>query len=526
MKVDAPAPASEALVRRDGTASWLLPVLVGGVLAVALVLRFLTTSDLWLDEALTVNIAKLPLNELRHALLRDGAPPLFYILLHGWMVIFGSGDLAVRSLSGALGVVMLGLTYTAGRRFGSTEIEHRWAAWSAVLVVASSPFAIRYSTEARMYMLAMVLVLLGYLALVRLIDEGMSAYPCTGVVLCTAGLLYTQYWSIFLLAVVGLILVLRAWRAPELERLRARQGLLAVAVGGLLFIPWIPTFLSQLEHTGTPWDTPTTPPTGAALGIIDFVGGKTVEGWSLVLVVVVLALLALFARSTGPRTLAIDLRTVPGVRWEWLVGVGTLFAGLILSFAGGTGFQSRYAAVIYPFFALAVACGVLVFTDTRIRIALLVFIVAVGFVGGARNVATNRTQASQVVDVITADSRPGDVVVACPDQLGPDTHRLTNRRLGLDEVVYPTLARPTFVDWFDYATRNAAANPAQFAQRILDRAAGHQIWVIWAPQYQTFTGQCEAMINAIAKTRGAGSDRVVADQKIYEFMGLRQFPAG
>ena len=93
-------------------------------------------------------------------------------------------------------------------------------------------------------------------------------------------------------------------------------------------------------------------------------------------------------------------------------------------------------------------------------------------------------------------------------------------------MVYPTLARPTFVDWVDYATRNAAANPAQFAQRILDRAAGHQIWVIWAPQYQTFTGQCEAMINAIAKTRGAGSDRVVADQKIYEFMGLRQFPAG
>ena len=524
MKVDAPAPASEAHVRRDGTVSRLIPVLLVVVLAVALVLRFLTTSDLWLDEALTVNIAKLPLHELRHGLLRDGAPPLFYVLLHAWMAVLGTGDLAVRSLSGVLGVIMLGLTYVAGRRFGTNEIEHRWAAWSAVLVVASSPFAIRYSTETRMYMLAMVLVLLGYLALMRMIDQRMTAIRFAGVVLCTAGLLYTQYWSIFLLAVVGTILVLRAWRAPELERLRARQALLAVVVGGLLFVPWVPTFLSQLKHTGTPWDTPTTPPTGAALGIIDFVGGKTVEGWSLVLVAVILALLALFAVSTGPRTLAIDLRTVPGVRWEWLVAALTLVAGLTLSFLGGTGFQSRYAAVIYPFFAIAIGCGVLVFTDTRIRIAFLAFIVVFGFLGGARNVRTNRTQASQVVKVITAESRPGDVVVACPDQLGPDTHRLTDRRLGLDEVVYPTLARPTFVDWVDYATRNAAADPARFAQRVVERAAGHQIWVIWAPQYKTFAGQCEAMINAIAATRGAGSDRVAADQKIYEFMGLRQFP--
>ncbi len=500
--------------------------MVVGVVAAALVLRFLTSSDLWLDEALTVNIAKLPLSHLREALLRDGAPPLFYVLLHGWITVFGTGDLAVRSLSGVLGVVMLGLTYAAGRRFGATEMEHRWAAWSAVLVVASSPFAVRFSTEARMYMLAMVLVLLGYLALMRLIEDGVTAIRFAAVVLCTAGLLYTQYWSIFLLAVVGAILLLRAWRAPELELLRARQAVLAVALGGLLFIPWVPTFLSQLQHTGTPWDTPSTPPTGAALGIIDFAGGKTVEGWSLVLVVVILALLALCATSTGPRTLAIDLRTVPGFRWEWLVGALTLSAGLTLSYIGGTGFQSRYAAVIYPFFALAVAGGVLVFRDTRIRIALLAFIVAFGFVGAARNAMTNRTQASQVVDVITAESRPGDVVVACPDQLGPDTHRLINRRLGLDEVVYPTLEGPAFVNWVDYATRNAAADPVKFAQRVVDRADGHQIWVIWAPQYKTFAGQCEAMINAIATTRGAGSDRIAADQAIYEFMGLRQFPSG
>ena len=43
-----------------------------------------TRSALWLDEALTVNIARLPLSQLQDALKHDGAPPLYYVLLHFW----------------------------------------------------------------------------------------------------------------------------------------------------------------------------------------------------------------------------------------------------------------------------------------------------------------------------------------------------------------------------------------------------------------------------------------------------------
>ena len=51
-------------------------------------------------------------------LKRDGAPPLYYVLLHGWMGVFGDSDLAVRSLSGVIGVVTVPLVWLAGRRFG------------------------------------------------------------------------------------------------------------------------------------------------------------------------------------------------------------------------------------------------------------------------------------------------------------------------------------------------------------------------------------------------------------------------
>ncbi len=52
----------------------------GLVLAVALgvVARFVATSPLWLDEALSVHIASLPMGDIPDALRHDGHPPLYY----------------------------------------------------------------------------------------------------------------------------------------------------------------------------------------------------------------------------------------------------------------------------------------------------------------------------------------------------------------------------------------------------------------------------------------------------------------
>src|SRR3954469_24431478 len=98
-------------------ARWVLAV--GAlVVVVGIVLRFVVRSQLWLDEALSVNIARLPIAQIPGALRHDGAPPLYYVLLHGWMALFGTGDTAVRALSGLCAVATLPLLYFAGRRIG------------------------------------------------------------------------------------------------------------------------------------------------------------------------------------------------------------------------------------------------------------------------------------------------------------------------------------------------------------------------------------------------------------------------
>ena len=76
-----------------------------------------TRSALWLDEALTVNIARLPLSQLQGALKQDGAPPLYYVLLHFWTGVFGSGNVASRSMSGLFMAAAVVATWFAARRF-------------------------------------------------------------------------------------------------------------------------------------------------------------------------------------------------------------------------------------------------------------------------------------------------------------------------------------------------------------------------------------------------------------------------
>ena len=68
----------------------------------------------------------------------------------------------MRSLSGVIGVITLPLTWLAGKRLGG-----RTVAWAALLLVATSPFAVCYDTETRMYALVALLTVLGFLALDR-----------------------------------------------------------------------------------------------------------------------------------------------------------------------------------------------------------------------------------------------------------------------------------------------------------------------------------------------------------------------
>ena len=133
---------------------------VAAAVVVGVAARFVADTPLWLDEALSVNIADVGWGDLDDALRRDGHPPLYYALLKSWMAAFGGSDVAVRALSGVLSAATLPLAFVAGRRLGGSR-----TAWLTLALFAASPFAIRYATESRMYSLVSLLALALWLLL-------------------------------------------------------------------------------------------------------------------------------------------------------------------------------------------------------------------------------------------------------------------------------------------------------------------------------------------------------------------------
>ena len=176
-------------------------IAVVAVVALGIILRFYTHSALWLDEALTVDRARLPaLADRRVGQAGRGAAAL---LLPAALL-----DAAVRAVgrghplaSGVIGVITLPVAWLAGNRFGG-----RVVAWTTLVLLASAPFAVYYSTEARMYGLVIFLTGCGFLALHRALEAPRPGNLIATAVV-TAALLYTQYWSLYLVGVVGLWLL-------------------------------------------------------------------------------------------------------------------------------------------------------------------------------------------------------------------------------------------------------------------------------------------------------------------------------
>ncbi|HEY1467185.1 MAG TPA: glycosyltransferase family 39 protein [Acidimicrobiales bacterium] len=493
-------------------------VLVALVLAFSLVLRFWTTSDLWLDEALTVNIAKLPLHDLPTYLKRDGAPPLFYVLLHFWMGIFGSSDLAVRSLSGVIGVITVPLAWLAGRRLGG-----RVLGFSAMLLVATSPFAVRYATEARMYALVALLTVLGYLALDRALRKPGPGNLIT-VAVVTGLLLYSQYWAIYLIATTLVWLAYQAWRGRAVWRRNARAAFIAVVIGCLTFLPWVEIFFYQSKHTGTPWAAPAN---FSALvnAITSFAGGPTNQGRLLALILFALSGLGLFGMAVNRRHIDVDIRTRPLGRPLAVVIVGTLVLAVIGGFISNSAFDARYASVVFIPLILLVALGLSTFLDLRVRAVILTVAVIAGLAGAVPNVTTNRTQAGEVAAALTPRAKPGDVIAYCPDQLGPAVSRLlpTGR---YQQITFPRGTGPTYVNWVDYAAASHKGSPVLFGQQ-LERMAGpnHQIFVVWYGSYQTFGIKCEQILQTLGYDKSLQSTTLLTGRptQFYQPMGLVQF---
>jgi uncharacterized membrane protein len=242
----------------DGLASkqrWRgYPLALFALVALAFIVRFhgIAIPVIWFDESFSLLLAERSPGQIWNITAGDVHPPLYYVMLHYWMWLFGSGAASVRTLSvtldiGTLLLCMQLISLVASRR----------AACIAGLLFALLPISIRYSQEARMY------TLIGFwlmAATVVLVCWGrqphFKRYPLMYVLLMAAAF-YTHYFAALCVLVHWLYWSGLGSGASVL--LPARQWLTANVAIVVLYLPWVPNFVRQVSHSqGIEWIAPST----------------------------------------------------------------------------------------------------------------------------------------------------------------------------------------------------------------------------------------------------------------------------
>jgi mannosyltransferase len=348
-----------------------MPLLVLAVLALAAFLRLfaLGSESLWLDEAMSVSSSKASLWSIAQTTAsQDTLPPLYYFLLHLWMLLFGQTETAIRSLSACLGIAAIFLMYKVGQ-----ELFDRKTGLIAGFLMTISAFAIAYSQEARPYALMLMLTLLSFSLFTRILKAKVKSkaqivlYALVNILLA-----YTHIFGLFIIGaqVLYFILFQRRYAGARLAFWSA-QAATVVAFSPWIYVLFAYTFKGTIEVLN--WiPEPSLYIVARSMGSLAGAGYLRVAlGVILVLIILCLCLAGVFhppnplkqhstpesSKSSKLSKLAapiIEPRTALLLIWFLF----PLVIALVLSFAVRPIFATRYLIGITPVFYLLAARGI------------------------------------------------------------------------------------------------------------------------------------------------------------------------
>jgi uncharacterized membrane protein len=169
---------------------WFIIAMVASCVASVVTLSHLSIR---LDEAQSLWVSTKSVPEILKLISQDVHVPLYELILHFWVQLFGNSILAARLLSFLFFLATLPLLYRLCR-----AVSSRTVALLAATLFSLSPFIMWYSSEARMYTLFALVTTVNHYFFLKLIQthgkQGKFGYFFTTVL----GL-YTHYFFAFLL---------------------------------------------------------------------------------------------------------------------------------------------------------------------------------------------------------------------------------------------------------------------------------------------------------------------------------------
>ncbi len=453
-------------VFRDRLALWLILIL-------ALVLRVwgLGEKNLWLDESTSWQLAVSSLADLIRSAAGDIHPPLYYLILKGWIGVFGDSLAGLRSLSVVSSMVAAYLMFRLARR-GLPYV----VACAALFWFAVSPHAIFFSQEARMYAAVTASVLGACLAYRHWVDSGFtSRIALAGYAVSVALSLYLHYLTALVVVAIWLhVVVLTVGRATRTSsaagarRVPWATWLLVHAAIVLAYLPWIGTAVAHVSR-GQSWRQPVT------LGQIpryarDLLGGLLWGVYKPGFAGKAVGVLAASVIVAG--LLRISMTAIRSFEQERdaffaLVALVPMFLGLALLPVTGHMDLSRYLPFAVPLVLLAAARGL---SSFRVRPVVIAGALLAGgmatlpALGAYYQAPTKDSDARPIVAHLSGVARHGPGSAQDPIFVAPGYMTSVLRYVSRGDLVYREIRSGTDL----WNTLGAATSPLHATWLVVD----------------------------------------------------------
>ena len=430
------------------------------IIAAAAALRAheLGAESIWLDEAFSIKISHHPPAGIIEETSKDVHPPLYYFALHYWMMLFGDTEAGARLLSALFGVLAVGATYKiAARLFGTAT------GLAASALLALSRFHLEFSQEARMYTLLGLLALFSMYFFVRLVEGGGRAV-FAAYVAASALMMYTQVYSVFVLAAQNLFVGTLVFASRETFRRLLWRWVLAQITLAVLFLPWLNVLAQQVSHVQQGFWIPRLPARFMFMTLVMYAGSYVLSA-----ILFPLVALAVFLGWRRNETKAAAPEGPLTERLKIYLLLLWLGCSVVLPFAvsqvASPIFLPKYTIAALPAFLILAARGLsrLRFHQLRAVALLLLVIFSAGVL---RNyyAALKKDPWREAVASFEQLARPGDLVLF-NQASGQHPFDYYLKARGLDEKPFP-----------DFQSQMTAENlPALLAETVKDRG---RVWLV------------------------------------------------
>jgi mannosyltransferase len=407
---------------RAARSRWLDPLAFGVLAAIVGAIGSWIPSK-WNDEAATLSASTRTLGQLWQMMHNiDAVHGFYYLLMHFWIIAFGTSDFALRAPSSiAVGFTAAGVV-VLGKRLGTRRIALLSAAVFILL-----PRVTWMATEARSYAFTALVAVWLTIVLIRALERRRKRWWVLYAVLAAIGVLLNVYVALLVIA-HGVTLVI------AVSRQRAdRRSLLPWAVSSVVAAGLASPIVSLVVHQGAQLPFAPLTPLNLANGLLiqQYFTGTTPTldryvvippeylwsvaavvfaciGWALMIATVAVRRIRWTANRQA--TLGLVTLTVP-----WIVIPFVLVVAY--SLLDKTIYTPRYFSFTTPAVALLIGTSLAALTRRWLRLGALALIAVIAlpiYVSQRGPTAKNDTDWKHAASVLQLNAKPGQDIYYGP----------------------------------------------------------------------------------------------------------------